>query len=141
MPEILYSLRGVSVDQFATLFEPTSDKVEVEIAIPIKTNYRERSFAVGANIKFLEDGKPFLVAEAFCHYEIEESCWNNLSENSSKDVVLPKNFMDALARIAIGTIRGAICVKTENTNYTKYFVPIIEIGKEQKVEDFILSKE
>ena len=49
--------------------------------------------------------------------------------------------MDALARIAIGTIRGAICVKTENTNYTKYFVPIIEIGKEQNVEDFILSKE
>lgn len=58
--------------------------------IPIKTNHDERTLAVGANIQFTEDEKVFLVAEAFCHYEIENSCWEELSDRSSKDVLLPK---------------------------------------------------
>ena len=74
MKEIKYALRGVTIDQFATVFEPASDNVEINISIPIKTNYGGRALAVGANIQFTEAGRPFMVAEAFCHYEIEEAC-------------------------------------------------------------------
>ena len=113
MANIKYNLRGVSVEQFATLFEPTSDRVNLNVEIPIKTNYADRAFAVGANIQFLEDDKPFLVAEAMCHYQIEEKCWLELSNDGTTDVVIPAQLMDTLTRIAIGTVRGAICVKTE----------------------------
>lgn len=140
MVTIKYILRGVSVEQFATLFEPSGDKIELNVVIPIKTNYNERTLAVGANIQYIENGKPFLVAEAFCHYEIEEKCWNELSDGYTKDVVLPKDLMDSLARIAIGTIRGAICVKTENTPFAKYFLPIIEINHSYEGEGFIIPK-
>lgn len=105
MKEIKYALRGVTIDQFATVFEPASDNVEINISIPIKTNYGGRALAVGANIQFTEAGRPFMVAEAFCHYEIEEACWNDLSDGGKTSVALPKQFMDALARIAIGTLR------------------------------------
>ena len=37
MANIKYNLRGVSVEQFATLFEPTSDRVNLNVEIPIKT--------------------------------------------------------------------------------------------------------
>lgn len=141
MKEIKYALRGVTIDQFATVFEPASDNVEINISIPIKTNYGGRALAVGANIQFTEAGRPFMVAEAFCHYEIEEACWNDLSDGGKTSVALTKQFMDALARIAIGTLRGAICVKTENTPFAKYCLPIIEIGASQECEDFIISKE
>ncbi|MCF0187373.1 MAG: hypothetical protein HUJ98_12920 [Bacteroidaceae bacterium] len=140
MDNIRYALRGVTMEQFATLFEPAGDKIELNVTIPIKTNYEGRSLAVGANIQFIEDGKPFMVAEAFCHYEIEESCWEELSEGRTKDVVLPKEFMDSMARIAIGTIRGAICVKTENTSYSKFCLPIIEIGPAQSGDVFVIPK-
>lgn len=140
MRDIRYALRGVTVEQFATIFEPASDRIKLNLTIPIKTNYDERTLAVGANIQFTEDGKVFLVAEAFCHYEIENSCWDELSDGGSKDVLLPKEFMDSLARIAISTLRGVICVKTENTAFAKYFVPIIEVGPSKKGESFIISR-
>lgn len=140
MSTIRYVMRGVSVEQFATLFEPTTNDIELNLSIPVKTNYEERTFAIGANIRYLENGKPFMVAEAFCHYEIEPDCWNEISENSTTDVIFPEELMDTLIRIAVGTLRGIICVKTENTPYSKYFLPIIEIAPSQEGEDFVMEK-
>lgn len=139
MDNIIYTLRGINVEQFATLFEPANETISLNVSILIKTNYDQRSLAVGANIQYLEDEKPFLVAEVFCHYEIDENCWKALSDSCTKDVSFPKEFMDSLARIAIGAVRGVICVKTENTALAKYCLPIIELG-EPNNESFVIPK-
>ncbi|MDE6311596.1 MAG: hypothetical protein K2L96_07275 [Muribaculaceae bacterium] len=140
MSEIQYKLRGVTVEQFATVYEPADGKIESKLTIPIKTNYDERTLAVGANIQFSCDDKPFLIAESFCHYEISEECWNELSAGATKDVELPTKFMDMLARIAIGTLRGVLAAKTENTPYSKYILPILQIQSPKDRGDFILAK-
>ena len=140
METLKYALRGISIEQFATLFEPSSDNIQLNLNIPIRTNYQERAFAVGANIQFIEDDKPFLIAEVFCHYIIEESCWNELTENGTKDAVLSKEFINNLTRIAISTSRGALCAKTENTAFSKFFLPIIEM-QENQGKDVIIQIE
>lgn len=134
-------LRGVSVEQFATLFEPSSnDHIELNLTIPVKTNYEERSFAIGAKVQYLENGKPFMIAESFCHYIIEKECWDKLSATSTKDVIIPRKSMDNLTKISVSTLRGIICAKTENTPFTKYFLPLFEIAPSQEGEDFVFEK-
>ena len=137
METIQYALRGVSIDQFATPYEPTSDNIQLNLNIPIRTNYQEHSIAVGANIQFLESDKPFIIAEVMCHFIIEESCWNTLTENETKDAVLSKELVNNLARIAISTSRGALCAKTEKTPFARFFLPIIEM-QEGQGEDVII---
>lgn len=137
MNPIKYTLRGISIEQFATIFEPTSDDIRMRLSIPIRTNYQERSFAIGANIQFTEGDQPFLIAETLCHYIIEEQSWDDLTDNYSKDAILPRNFVRDLVRIAISTSRGALCAKTENTPFMKYFPPIIEL-KDDEGEDVII---
>lgn len=136
---IQYSLIGVTIEQFATLFEPSSDKVQLALSIPIRTNYSERTIAVGANIQFLEEDRPFLIAEVLCHYVIEEPSWVTLTDNYSQDATLPKDFVKSLVRIAISTLRGALCAKTENTPFAKYFLPVIEM-QENQGGDVIITK-
>lgn len=140
MDTIQYALRGVTIEQFATLFEPSDDNVQLALSIPIRTNYSERSIAVGADIQFLEEDRPFLVAEVLCHYIIEESSWIALTDNYSKDAILPKDLVKNLVRIAISTSRGALCAKTENTPFAKYFLPVIEMQEDQG-DDVIIAKE
>jgi len=140
MDQIKYLLRGVSIEQFATPFEPQTDDFALNLSISIKTNYAERAFAVGANIQFLEEDKPFIIAEVFCHYEIDSESWNNLSENNTKEVVLPKVFMRNLVAIAISTSRGVLCAKTEKTPFSKFFVPLINIEPEDG-EDLVIRAE
>lgn len=137
METIQYTLRGVSIDQFATPFEPTSDNIQLNLNIPIRTNYQEHSIAVGANIQFLESDKPFIIAEVICHFIIEDSCWNALTENGTKDAVLPKGLVNNLARIAISTSRGALCAKMEKTPFARFFLPIVEM-QEGQGEDVII---
>ena len=137
METIQYALRGVSIDQFATPFEPTSNNIQLNLNIPIRTNYHEHTIAVGANIQFLESDKPFIIAEVMCHFIIEDSCWNALTENGKKDAVLPKGLVNNLARIAISTSRGALCAKTEKTPFARFFLPIIEM-QEGQGEDVII---
>ena len=139
MKDIKYSLRGVSIDQFATPFEPASNDFVVNINIPIKTNYQEHAIAIGANVQFVEKGKVFMVAEAFCHYQIEPDCWRELSEADSKDVVLPKGFINSLAGIAVSTVRGVLCAKTDNTPFARFFVPLIMVDLNQG-EDLRIAK-
>jgi len=139
MKDIKYNLRGVSIEQFATPFEPLSDEIEVKIGIPIKTNYQKHAIAVGANVQFLEKGKVFMVAEVFCHYLVESDCWKELSEVDSKDVVLPKEFINNLAGIAVSTVRGVLCAKTENTPFSKYYLPLIKVDINQG-EDLKIAK-
>ena len=139
MKGIKYILRGVSIDQFATPFEPSSNEYVVNVKFPIKTNYQEHAIAIGANVQFLEKGKVFMVAEAFCHYQVEPGCWSELSEANSKDVILPKGFINTLAGIAVSTVRGVLCAKTENTPFSKFFVPLIMVNL-NLVEDFKISK-
>lgn len=139
MKDIKYTLRGVSIDQFATPFEPSTDDFEVNVNIPIKTNYQEGAIAIGANVQFMEKGKVFMVAEAFCHYLVEPGCWSELSDSGSKDVVLPKAFINSLAGISVSTVRGVLCAKTENTPFSKYFVPLIMVDLNQG-EDLKITK-
>ena len=128
MKEIKYSLRGVSIEQFATPFIPSSDDYDVNVSIPIKSNYQDHAIAIGANVQFLAEGKVFIVAEAFCHYQIEPDSWKELSDADSSDVILPKGFIGDLARIAVSTVRGVLCAKTENTPFSKYFLPLIMVN-------------
>lgn len=140
MDKIKYSLKGVSIEQFATLFEPQSDSIALNINVPIRTNYASHTLAVGANIQFLEDEKPFIVAEVFCHFEIDSDSWRELSSDNTKDVVLPKDFVRMLVAIAISTCRGALYAKTENTAFSKYFVPLVELGSDAG-EDLVIRVE
>lgn len=130
MEQIKYTLRGVSIEQYATPFEPQTEKIALNLNIPIKTNYTTHALAIGTNIQFLEDDKPFIIAEVFCHYEIDSDSWRNLSSDNTKDVVLPKDFVRMLVAIAISTCRGVLCAKTEKTAFAKFYLPLVELGPE-----------
>ena len=127
MEQIKYQLRGVSIEQYATPFEPQIDNIEISVSIPIKTSYADRAFAIGTNIQFLEDDKPFIIAEVFCHFEIAPDSWSELSSDNTTAVVLPKYLARNLVAIAISTCRGVLCAKTEKTPFAKFFVPIINL--------------
>lgn len=140
MDKIKYALKGVSIEQFATIFEPQKDNSALNLTVPIRTNYASHTLGVGANIQFLEDEKPFLVAEVFCHFEIGSDSWRELSSDNTKDVVLPKNFVRMLVAIAISTCRGVLSAKTENTAFAKYLVPLVELGSDAG-EDMVIRVE
>lgn len=135
---INFALRGVSVEQFATIFVPTSDNIQLDLNVPIHTNYDDRAIAVGAKVQYLDNNQIFLIAEVLCHFVIKEESWSELTVTETRDAIIPKSLINNFVRIAIGTLRGALCVKAENTPYSKYFLPLINMADDYG-EDLVIS--
>ena len=112
MNKIQYTLRGVSIEQFATPFEPSSDNIQLSLNIPVRTNYQERSFAIGANIQFLEEDKPFLVAEVFCAHLHVTQIKRNLVCSSFR--------YSPLVVIQVGSAEYFYCMFKKSTGLTPH---------------------
>lgn len=79
-------------------------------------------------VQFEQKEKPFLLIEIANHYKIEESAWNELQSSNNK-LVIPKGFASHLVMLTIGTLRGTLHCKTENTEFNKFILPTINIAE------------
>ena len=62
-------------------------------------------------------------------YSIEQAAWAALTRTDENRLVLPKGFMAHLAMLTVGTVRGMLHVKTENTKFNCYFLPTINVAE------------
>ncbi|MNF83316.1 hypothetical protein D3C84_656380 [compost metagenome] len=78
------------------------------------------------NFQFLHNQQPFLVLIAVCNFDIEEESWNK-NVLSNKIVTLPKHLLEHLCVITVGTSRGILHAKTENTSFNKFIIPTLNV--------------
>lgn len=124
---IRFSLVGVTTEQFAKIFEPeVEENIELNISITVNSNYLNGAIAVTPKVSFGESEKPFLILESTCHFKVEPSDWERISDSGNVDVIIPKYVIMNMVSIALGTCRGILHTKTENTEYNKYYLPLID---------------
>ncbi len=124
---IRYALLRVTTEQFAKIYEPENDdNIELNITININSSYSDRAIAITPSINFKDSGNTFLVVESTCHFKIEPNDWNSLSNENSSNVTIPKDVILNMVSISLGTARGVLHSKTENTEFNKYYLPLID---------------
>ncbi|MCM1151184.1 MAG: hypothetical protein NC209_05570 [Alistipes sp.] len=128
--QVRFGLRAITVEQFAMLFEPTNQNdTSLDISLSIKGNYDDRAVALTLTIRFVQKNRPFLLLENTCHFLVHEEDWNRLSKGNTVDVKLPKKVMTNLFSIAVGTARGILHAKTEQTPYNRFFLPLLDAAE------------
>ncbi|HEY6907600.1 MAG TPA: hypothetical protein VI230_09020 [Ignavibacteriaceae bacterium] len=138
---IRFLLRKITTDQFAILGECPDLKQNIDISTDIKFAYNldDRGIGVYTNFKFITQEKPFLILEAGCHFQIELEDWRSLLKEDDS-IELPKNFAHHLLMITVGTARGILHQKTTDTDYNKFFIPLMNVT-EIVDSDITLHKE
>ena len=76
--------------------------------------------------------------EIGCHFEIIEEHWDSLFNKETKELKLPKALALHLVMLTVGTLRGVLHAKTENTPYNKFFIPTINVNDLVK-EDLLIK--
>ena len=79
------------------------------------------------NFQFIHNNQPIVVLSIVCNFDVEEKSWN---ENiiSFKKIILPRHFLEHLCVITVGTARGVLHSKTENTTFNKYIIPTLNVS-------------
>ncbi|UKJ07924.1 hypothetical protein [Solitalea lacus] len=140
--EIGFILQHIATKQFAMLevTVQTTEEVKLETALNFGIDKENQTIGLFAKFAFEIKSKPFLLIEILCQFKIHPQAWESFKNKETSAIVVPKNFMTHLAMITVGTARGVLHAKTENTPYNNFILPTIDVTEIIK-EDIVFKEE
>jgi hypothetical protein len=126
---ISFRLLNIITEQFATFeIENLPDTNELKSELQFSINPENRVVACRMKFQFLHQNQPIVVLAVTCNFDVEESSWNT-NVLSNHTIVLPKHFLEHLCVLTIGTSRGILHAKTENTFFNKFLIPTLNASE------------
>lgn len=127
--KISFGLARIKTEQFATIETSYQDgkPANFTISVNIKSNTQAHIIAVFMKIVFEQEKVPFLIVEACCEFLIVKEDWEKLINPEGTSVEFPQGFIAHLAMLTVGTLRGILHTKTENTKFNKFLLPTINV--------------
>ncbi len=138
--EISIKLVKITTEQFAAFEENLTEANEIQLTTEIKFGFdkNKRLISVLPSFTFLSKNLPFLKIIVGCHFEINEAGWDSMLDTIENKLSLQVGFIRHLSVLAIGTARGVLHSKTENTEFNKYFLPTINV-EELLTQDLVFN--
>jgi len=136
-----FALAKITTEQFAILENNFKEESEIKIQVNIRFAADNKSKLIGVftTFTFETNQRQFLIIEVGCHFNIESEAWENMFIEESNLLKIPKGFLRHLSVITVGTTRGILHAKTENTPFNKFHLPTINVAeliKEDSVFQF-----
>lgn len=126
-----FALNKITTEQFAVIednFPQDENEIGIGINFRFTASKSQKMLGVFTTCTFQVEEKQFLVVEASCHFKIKPQDWENLLNNENNELTVPKGLLVHLATITVGTTRGILHAKTGNTSFSKYHLPIVNVG-------------
>lgn len=134
MSEKNHSLIGfryvrVITEQFAVLEEDVmiNEKFGLQTQLRFGINSSNKILAIYSRFRFDTKDKPFLVLETSSQFKVEDENWEELVSKNRKKITFPKSFIVHLSMLSVGTARGILHARTENTIYNHLVLPTVNI--------------
>jgi hypothetical protein len=140
MEKIGFSLNKVNTLQFAIIedaYNSNLNDFNIETNLGYGLDLDNSSMLSLVKIQYEQNETPFLIIEVSCEFDIDKKYWGKFENENS--VSIPKRFMAHLAVITVGTSRGVLHEKTQNTKFNEFVLPTINVAKMIK-EDGEFSK-
>ncbi len=124
-----FALRKISTEEFATYESELIENQEVKLSAGINfgINTQSKVLACISRFEFILSENPLLLIQVKYEFEIEPNTWNSLMDKDLMKITFPKEFMHHLATISVGTTRGVLHAKTENSQYNALILPLINV--------------
>lgn len=127
--KIGFSLKKITTEQFAIIESAFKEGEDVQFSINAKygINEKDKMIAVFVSPAFYQDKKAFLVLEIACHFKIADEAWESFKNKNKSKLTIPIGFIRHLIMLSIGTARGVLHSKTENTAFNNFLIPTINV--------------
>lgn len=136
-----FALAKVTTEQFAVIDSNFQRGAEIKLHVNFRfgADDKQKVIAVFNSFTFETNEKQFLIVEAGCHFAIAPESWERMFDSKLNKLVVPKGFLQHMGVLTVGTCRGILHAKTENTGFNQFHIPTINVAeliKEDNVFDF-----
>jgi hypothetical protein len=134
---IPYTIKKIITPQFAVFPENfiQGDPVNMHFNLEFSTQFEKNLIINVLNVEYSQNDKIIMKIEVHCLYEIGKEG----IEQIKKEHKIPVDFLRYMGTITVGTARGIIASKTENTLVNQVVLPPVDLTKIIK-EDFVLKQ-
>lgn len=127
--ELVLHFRIVDINtlEFATLKDNFTESEDIELSTSIDFGFDEENPLIGLNIsfQFIQDEQPFLLLTVQNVFQVEEEAYISLIDENV--LTIPRGFASHLAAMSVGTARGILHEKTNNTRFNDFIIPTINV--------------
>lgn len=134
--KIGFALNNITTEQFAVIESAfiKGNAVDLKAGLRFGINKDKKIISILFSTNFIQEKSPFLIIEVGCHFKIINQTWNDFLTEDKTELTAPKGFISHLAMLTIGTARGVLHSKTENTSYNDFLLPTINVADLVKKE-------
>lgn len=128
--KISFSIIQIATEQFATIPDALNEALPSQIQHELTFGFdkENKRIYVRKLARFRHtEGSPFMIIAVACWFAINPPDWDELIVPESDKIVLPKDFATHLAMLVVGTMRGILYTKTENTNFNQFILPPVDV--------------
>jgi hypothetical protein len=128
MDNIGFKINKINTQQFAIIedsYDSDNEEFSIETNLGFGIDSENTAIISLVKIQFEQKNIPFLIIEVSCEFDIDPSFWNKFENEES--ITMPKGFMAHLAMITVGTTRGVLHSKTENTKFNEFVLPTLNV--------------
>lgn len=125
---IQFKLTKIEVPQFAILTEKEfSDSMGINYGFEFSVSEDTTSLRCDATASYIDGDVPVMKIVVRCEYFIEQKSWDSLRAENC--LTFPAGFLQHLASLTVGTMRGVYYGKTEDTVYNRFFIPLLDVNQ------------
>ncbi len=124
-----FSLAKIVTEQFAVIPDIFEEGKEIKLRPELNFGIDTQTKRIMVNIlfRFEQEEKPFIILKVACYFTISPNDWNQFRTPNTNALVIPQGFATHLAMLTIGTLRGVLHAKTENTTFNRFIIPAFNI--------------
>lgn len=127
---IVYRIAKLNVKQFAIIddsYDKKSKDIDISIGIKVGSNVEKKDIVIILKVEFIQKKKTFIILETESFYKTDNDFWDNLKEYSSDNI--PKYLAIKLLNISLGTLRGILFEKLNNTEFDEFLFPLVNANE------------
>jgi hypothetical protein len=127
---ISFAFVSISTEQFAIIednIDKRNSKFNLNSILEFKINKEENMVGVFLTFNFNQKDKVFLKIQTLCNFKIDENSWDELLVEDK--IVIPKGYLTHITVLSVGTTRGILHEKTNDSFLNKFVLPTIDVTK------------
>ncbi|MEO9477123.1 MAG: hypothetical protein ABJG41_16375 [Cyclobacteriaceae bacterium] len=103
------------------------EEINVETNLSWGVDAEKHVLGVGAKFMFEIKKQPFIIIKVEGQFIIDEASWSKIQLPESNELVVPKGFMAHLAMLVVGSTRGVLHAKLEQTPFNQLLIPTVNV--------------
>lgn len=141
MNQLGFAIANIRTTEFAILKENFSGEIDAEFgtAFRIGANTEETFIAIHFEVQFLSKKKTVIKLAVECAFDIEEKSFASFLNEKNQELSIPGGFCRHLAVITVGTARGILHEKLNDTDFEDVILPSINVTEHIQEETVILK--